>query len=131
MSALILTKLVFSSLLSERNTQHIQMCGYMRTVSTLCVWFQLSSEATRSPISTTCVCVCACVSVCLYSTSKEKSPLIAVGGLVGRDLQAMGRSPQGQLLALTIALSLQQLLENKLFKKTKDRCLISVKKFCT
>lgn len=72
------------------------------------------------------ICVCAR----LYSTSEERSPLIAAGRLVGRDLQAMGRLAHRQLLALTMEFSLEQLLEHNLFKKTKDRCLIYVKKFC-
>jgi len=55
----------------------------------------------------------------LYSTSKEKSPLITAGGLVGTDLQAMGRLAWRQLLALTITFSLEQALKHKLFKKDK------------
>lgn len=48
-----------------------------------------------------------CVCVCLYSTTEERCPLIAVGRLVGRDLQAMGRLALRQLLTLTIEFSLE------------------------
>lgn len=86
----------------------------------------VSAEPIRSQLSTMHICVCAC----LYSASEERSPLTAAGRLVGRDLQATGRLAHRQLLTLTIEFSPEQLLERNLFKKTKDKCLIYVKKFC-